>query len=126
MRSLLTILLTLYPLICAGQEAESPHIRVGDVLRISVRGEPNISRLVVVQADGFITVPPLNEIGVEGLTVQELETVLVERLQPFVANPEVTVSIKRKIQTHPKVPMLPPPWPFVQAVHPPIIAERAG
>ncbi len=126
MRSLLRILLTIYPLICFGQGTESHHIQPGDVLQISVRGEPEISRLVIVQADGFITMPLLNEIGVAGLTVQELQTLLVERLQSFVANPEVTVSINDKIRKSPLRPMLPPLWPFVQAVHPPIIAERAG
>src|SRR5579864_7258974 len=88
MRSLLTILLTIYPLICLGQDAESHHIQPGDLLQISVRGEPNISGPVFVQADGFITVPLLNEIGVAGLTVQQVQTLLVERLQSFVPNPE--------------------------------------
>jgi hypothetical protein len=44
MRSRLTILLIAFPLIGAGQETESPCIRQGDVLRVSVRGEPHISR----------------------------------------------------------------------------------
>ena len=94
MRSLLTILLTVFPLICAGQEADSPLIRRGDVLQISVPGEPNISRSVLVRADGFITMPLLNDIEVAGLTQQQVQKLLVERLQHFVANPEVTVSIE--------------------------------
>jgi protein involved in polysaccharide export with SLBB domain len=100
MRSLLAILLSV-PLICPGQEAESLHIQPGDVLRISVRGEPDISCSVSVRANGFITMPLVNEIKVAGLTVQQVQTFVVERLQHFVANPEVTVSIEGKVHTHP-------------------------
>ena len=126
MRSLLAILLSVYPLICAGQEAESLNIERGNVLRISVRGEPDISCSVSVRANGFITMPLVNEIKVAGLTVQQVQTLVVERLQHFVANPEVTVSIEGKVHTHPKFPTLPPLWPFLQAVHPIIVAERAS
>ena len=126
MRSLLTILLTVFPLICAGQEADSPPIRRGDVLRISVRGEPNISRSVLVRADGFISMPLLNEIEVAGLTVQQVQKLLIERLRHFVANAEVTVSIEGKVHTHPNFPTLPSLWPFVQDVHPVIVAKPVG
>lgn len=125
MRSLLAILLSA-PLICAAQEAEPVHIQPGDVLRISVRGEPDISCSVSVRANGFITMPLVNEIKVAGLTVQQVQTLVIERLQHFVANPEVTVSIEGKVHTHPNFPTLPPLWPFLQAVHPLIVAERAA
>jgi protein involved in polysaccharide export with SLBB domain len=126
MRSLLVILLSVYPLICAGQEAESLHIQPGDILRISVRREPDISRSVSVRANGFITMPLVNEIKVAGLSVQQVQTLVVERLQHFVANPEVTVSIEGRVHTHPNFPTLPPLWPFLQAVHPLIAVERAA
>jgi hypothetical protein len=70
--------------------------------------------------------PLLNDIEVSGLTVQQLQILLVEKLRRFVANPEVMVSIEGKIHTYPMHPTLPPLWPFVQAVHPPIVAERTG
>jgi hypothetical protein len=96
MRWLLTILLTVYPLICAGQEAKSPKIQPSDVLRISVWKEPDISRLVTVRPDGFIAMPLVNEIKVAGLTVQQVQTLVAERLQHWLANPEVTVSIQQR------------------------------
>ena len=96
MRSLLIILLIVYPLICAGQEAESPDIQQSDVLGISVRGEPSLSCLVTVRPDGFVAIPLVGQIKVAGLTVQKVQTVAIERLQTFVANPEVTVSIQRR------------------------------
>jgi hypothetical protein len=91
-----------------------------------VRGEPDISSSIIVRADGFISMPLLNDIEVSGLTVQQPQILLVERLRRFVSNPEVTVSIEGKIHTYPTHPTLPPLWPFVQAVLLPIVADRTG
>lgn len=96
MRWLLTILLTVYPLICAGQEAKSPKIQPSDVLRISVWKEPDLSRLVTVRFDGFIAMPLVNEIKVAGLTVQQVQTLMAERLQHWLSDPKVTVSIQQR------------------------------
>jgi protein involved in polysaccharide export with SLBB domain len=77
---------------------------------------------VVVRNDGSISMPLLNDIKVEGLTEQEMQELLVERLQRFVANPEVTVTNF----DHPKPATLPSIWPFLEGVRSPIVAERAG
>ena len=90
-------------------------------------GESRTSRAQwLVRADGFITMPLLNEIEVAGLTVQQVQQLLVGRLLHFVANPEVTVSIEGKAHEHPNFSTLPSLWPFVQAVHPVIVAEQQG
>ena len=123
MRSLLALVLAVCPLIRAAQETESPNIRPGEIPHISVLREPDLSCSVVVRSDGFISMPLLNEIEVAGLTVQQVQKLLVVRLQRFVANPEVTVSVGGKVHTHPTLPSL---WPFVQAAHPLIAAEPAG
>jgi len=96
MRWLLTILLTVYPLTCWGQGAESPKIQRSDVLRISVWKETDLPILVTVRPDGFIAMPLVNEIKVAGLTVQQVQTLVVERLEHWIANPDVTVSIQRR------------------------------
>lgn len=70
-------------------------------------GEPDISCSVSVRADGFIAMPLVNKIRVAGLTVQQVQTLVVERLQHFVANPEVTISIVGKVHTDPNFPTLP-------------------
>src|SRR5215471_17618175 len=96
MRSLITILLTLCPLICVAQENESPHIRPGDHLHISVRREPDLTISEVVSSDGSIFLPLINAVKVAGLTVQEAQNLLAERLKPFVADPQVTVRITNR------------------------------
>jgi polysaccharide export outer membrane protein len=96
MRSLLTILLIACPLICIGQETEPLYIQQSDILRISVREEPDISRVVTVRPDGFVAIPLVGHIKVAGLTAQQVQTLAIERLQRFISNPAVTVSIQRR------------------------------
>jgi polysaccharide biosynthesis/export protein len=70
--------------------------RVGaeDELAIAVWHEPELSQQVVVRPDGMITLPLLNDIKVAGLTMEELQTLLTERLKTVVNDPQVTVSVK--------------------------------
>jgi len=63
-----------------------------DVLNINVWKEPEISTQVVVRPDGKITVPMVNDVYVIGLTTEELQELLTEKLKPFVNVPQVTVS----------------------------------
>lgn len=73
-----------------------PGYRVGadDELTISVWHEPELSQTVVVRPDGIITLPLLNDVKVAGMTTEELQTVLTEKLKTLVNDPQVTVSVK--------------------------------
>ncbi len=70
--------------------------RVGpeDELMISVWHEPELSQLVVVRPDGMITLPLLNELKVGGLTTEEMQALLTEKLKTLVNDPQVTVIVK--------------------------------
>jgi polysaccharide export outer membrane protein len=70
--------------------------RVGldDELTISVWHEPEFSQGVVVRPDGMITMPLLNDIKVVGLTTEELQAILTEKLKTFVNEPQVTVIVR--------------------------------
>src|SRR5437867_13175487 len=46
--------------------------RIGDVLDIVVVGEPDFSRTVVVSQEGSIFLPLVGNIGVQGLTIQQI------------------------------------------------------
>jgi polysaccharide biosynthesis/export protein len=65
-----------------------------DVLEIDVWREKELSGTVTVRPDGKITVPLVGEINVVGMTPQQLQEALMEKLQPFVTAPQVTVSVK--------------------------------
>jgi polysaccharide biosynthesis/export protein len=73
-----------------------PGYRVGadDELNISVWHEPELSQSVVVRPDGMITLPLLNDVSVAGLTTEEMQALLTEKLKALVNDPQVTVSVK--------------------------------
>jgi polysaccharide export outer membrane protein len=63
-----------------------------DVLNINVWKEQELTGPVMVRPDGKITLPMINDVYVVGLTTQELQELLTEKLKPFVNVPQVTVS----------------------------------
>jgi polysaccharide export outer membrane protein len=87
----------LAPLQKAGEKAQlDPNAYIigeQDTLNITVWKEKEISGAVVVRPDGKITVPLVGEIQVAGMTPAQLQTVLTERLKPFVTIPQVTVAV---------------------------------
>jgi polysaccharide export outer membrane protein len=64
-----------------------------DGLAITVWKEKELSGAVVVRPDGKITVPLVGEIKVVGMTPVQLQTLLGEKLKPFVTVPQVTVAV---------------------------------
>lgn len=75
-------------------------LRLGpeDVIQIRVVDADDIGdKPVRVAADGSITVPVIGRIKAAGLTVDELQAVIVERLKPLIISPDVSVSL---IETH--------------------------
>lgn len=79
-----------------GSPALPSDYRVGpeDELTISVWHEPEFSQAVVVRPDGMITLPLINEVKVAGLTTEEMQVLLTEKLKPVVNDPQVTVMVK--------------------------------
>jgi polysaccharide biosynthesis/export protein len=65
-----------------------------DVLGIDVWKEKDISQTVVVRPDGKITIPLVDEVYVVGLTPLQLQSLLEEKLKPFLTVPQVTVIVK--------------------------------
>jgi polysaccharide export outer membrane protein len=65
-----------------------------DQLMISVWHEPELSISVVVRPDGMITLPLVNDIHAGGLKPVELQAHLIEKMHPFVNEPQVTVVVQ--------------------------------
>ena len=66
----------------------------GDVVRVHVWNEPNHSRdQVLVRPDGKISLPLVGDILAAGLTITELSKVIKRKIQTFVPNPRVDVSL---------------------------------
>ena len=66
----------------------------GDVLHISVWREETMNQEVVVLPDGTITFPLVGTMAVRGMTPQELQSDIRERLKPYIPDAPVTVSVK--------------------------------
>jgi len=65
----------------------------GDILEISVFGEPEISKAVFVRIDGKISLPLIGDVQAADTTATALAKTISEKLTKFVGNPNVTVIL---------------------------------
>jgi polysaccharide export outer membrane protein len=67
----------------------------GDVIQVSVWGEPTASVNGVVRPDGMISMPLIKDIRVSGLTPAEAEKVITELLSKQIKGADVTVIVNQ-------------------------------
>lgn len=66
----------------------------GDRLRVFVYGQPNLSRIYIVDHGGWITVPLIGAVKARGMTTFDLERSLKNKLgAQYVKDPHVTVDM---------------------------------
>lgn len=65
----------------------------GDLLRVSVWKEAEITQNVAVRPDGMISLPLITELHVSGLSPEQVQQLVTERLKAVLTNPQVTVSV---------------------------------
>jgi polysaccharide export outer membrane protein len=70
-------------------------IGLGDVLRLIVWKEPDLTLDVTVRPDGMITVPLLGDVRAAGRLPSQLAATLVTDLKRFIESPRVTVSVSQ-------------------------------
>ncbi len=79
------------------QEAPAPAqeyvVGEGDLLRINVWKEPEISQSVTVRPDGNISLPLINEFRAAGLSPREIQELVTDKLKSVLTNPQVTVTV---------------------------------
>lgn len=73
--------------------AEEYLVKPGDTLGITVLGEPDLTKRVVVNPEGGITLPLVNDIPVAGLTTTQAAQAVAERLKQFIKNPQVSIEL---------------------------------
>lgn len=75
--------------------ASSPDYRIAaeDVLQISVWKEPDLDKQVIVRPDGGISFPLAGNVPVAGLTPAAAEGEIANRLQRYIPDAVVTVSV---------------------------------
>jgi len=70
-------------------------VEAGDVLNIHVFPAEEFSKEITVQPDGTIELPLLGSFKVQGLRASELEKVLTAKFSKYVANPSVTINVRK-------------------------------
>lgn len=75
-------LVWLFSLVVSSALAEY-RLQPGDTVEISVAQQTNLNRQAVIAPDGRLSLPLAGHLQAEGLTVEELEAALVERLSSF-------------------------------------------
>jgi polysaccharide export outer membrane protein len=103
-RALVFVLLTIAAIpgaarLASGQAPRGPvqEYRVGakDVLKITIWGHDDLSRQVVISADGTFQFPLIGDVRVGGLTPGAVETLLRDLLEKdYLVNPQVSVSVQ--------------------------------
>jgi polysaccharide export outer membrane protein len=75
--------------------AQEYTIQPGDVLKITVWGQDDLSKEYPVDDDGFVPFPLLGRVKASGLTTKRLASSLTEALEKdYLVNPQVLVSVK--------------------------------
>ncbi len=67
----------------------------GDVLEVSVVGEPMVTGPVTVGPDGNIVIPLIGQVSVNGLTLPQVTDKITAALKGFIRDPQVVVAIRQ-------------------------------
>ncbi len=66
----------------------------GDRIRLSVFEQRNLSRIYVIDAGGYISVPLIGNVSVRGLTTKGVEQAVADKLsEKYIRDPKVSVEI---------------------------------
>jgi polysaccharide export outer membrane protein len=65
-----------------------------DVVEVHFRYTPEYDQTVTIQPDGFAALPIVGDLRLQGLTVEEAKTAVVDRASLRLRDPEVTVVLK--------------------------------
>jgi len=69
------------------------NLNPGDQLEISVWNEENLQKIITVLPDGRISFPLVGHMQAAGKSASEIETLIAKKLAPFIADPEVNVTV---------------------------------
>jgi polysaccharide export outer membrane protein len=88
------------PSVAATPAAEEPRpyfVAPGDVLRIAVWKEPELSNEVFVRLDGMITVSVVGDVRAAGKTTEQIATEVRTKLRAVLEVPQVTVTVAQAV-----------------------------
>ncbi len=78
----------------SGESGADYRLAVDDQLEISVWGHPDLSKSLIIDPDGRISLPLIGEVQAEGLAVRELTESIEKKLSKYIKEPRVSVSLR--------------------------------
>ncbi len=81
----------------AVEESGPYYVAPGDVLRIAVWKEPELSTEVFVRLDGMITVSVVGDVRAAGKTTEQIATEVRTKLRSVLEVPQVTVTVAQAV-----------------------------
>lgn len=99
--ALLVLFLGALPTVpAAGGQIASENVGVypGDVVRVMIWREPDLSGEFMVDSRGLLTLPMIGEQAAAGLTVEELRAKLLDQYRVNLRNPSITIVPMRRVQ----------------------------
>jgi len=73
--------------------ADIYQLNPGDQLEISVWNEENLQKIITVLPDGKISFPLVGHLQAAGKTASEIEALITDKLDAYIADPEVNVTV---------------------------------
>lgn len=73
--------------------ADSYKLNPGDEVEISVWNEENLQKTISVLPDGMISFPLVGHLQAAGKSAAEIETIIAAKLDAYIADPEVNVTV---------------------------------
>ena len=78
---------------CQIAVADSYKLNPGDQIEISVWNEENLQKIITVLPDGMISFPLVGHLHAAGRSASEIETIIAGKLDAYIADPEVNVTV---------------------------------
>ena len=69
-------------------------LQAGDLIEVSVWKEQDLQRELLVTPDGMISFPLVGHMQAQGLSVQDLNKHIIEKLSKYIPDPSVTVLLR--------------------------------
>ena len=79
--------------LCQIATADSYKLNPGDQVEISVWNEENLQKTITVLPDGMISFPLVGHLQAAGKSAAEIETTIAAKLDAYIADPEVNVTV---------------------------------
>jgi polysaccharide export outer membrane protein len=88
--------LTGQPVAPAGAQASPEYILgPGDTVDVTVFGEADLTRTVVIRPDGKFNLPLIGDVEATGVTPAQLSARIAEKLKTYIRAPQVSVSVRQ-------------------------------